>query len=203
MREIDVSRFDAIIARARAAGVAMVPTQILMDNYASNASGDALTSVPEMKYWVPAQVASWKLNKDNLIANPPAPAADREAYVALRRRLLHALHAAGVPILLGSDAPQLWNVPGFSAHRELQALVAAGLTPFQALDTGTVNVARFLNEEGRSGVIRAGARADLVLLDANPLVDIGNTMRISGVMVNGRWISSAERERMLGEFVAR
>jgi imidazolonepropionase-like amidohydrolase len=179
----------------------MVPTQILMDNYANELTGEQLTSGPEMKYWIPAQVAGWKDNKDGILANLTVPRTERDAFIELRRRFLKALHGAGVPILLGSDAPQLWNVPGFSAHRELQALVAAGLTPFQALETGTVNVARFLNEAGRSGVIRVGARADLVLLDANPLHDIANTMRISGVVVNGRWIPAAERDRLLAAFV--
>ena len=107
------------------------------------------------------------------------------------------LHDAGVPFLLGSDAPQLWNVPGFSSHRELAALVDAGLTPYQSLRTGTVNVATFLGEPGRSGVVRQGARADLILLEANPLQDISNSLRINGVVVNGRWIGPAERERML------
>jgi imidazolonepropionase-like amidohydrolase len=120
----------------------------------------------------------------------------------LRRRFIKSLHDAGVPFLLGSDAPQLWNVPGFSTHRELAALVAAGLTPYQALRTGTVNVARYLKEEGRSGVVRSGARADLILLDANPLQDISNSMRINGVVVNGRWIGPAEREQMLARLAA-
>jgi len=117
----------------------------------------------------------------------------------MRRRLIKALYDAGVPFLLGSDAPQLWNVPGFSTHRELAALVDAGLTPYQALRTGTVDVAKFLGEEGRAGVVREGARADLLLLDANPLSSIGNSLRIDGVVLNGRWIGPAERARMLEE----
>jgi imidazolonepropionase-like amidohydrolase len=148
---------------------------------------------------VPQQVAAWRTNKNTLIAQPPAPSAERREFIALRRRLVKALHDGGVPFLLGSDAPQLWNVPGFSAHRELGALVAAGLTPYQALRTGTVNVAKFMGEEGRAGVVRAGARADLLLLDANPLESVGNSLRINGVVVNGRWVGPAERTRMLNE----
>ncbi len=197
VRQLDQSRFDAVVRRVRASGVAMVPTQILMDNYASDATGDALTALPEFRYWVPQQVAAWRTNKNGLVSQPPAPADQRAEFIALRRRFVKALHEAGVPFLLGSDAPQLWNVPGFSAHRELGALVAAGLTPYQALRTGTVNVARFMGEEGRSGIVRTGARADLILLDANPLQDIANTLTIQGVMLNGRWIGPAERERLL------
>lgn len=202
MRQIDQSKFQSIVDRVKASGVAMVPTQILMDNYANDATGEQLTTAPEFRYWVPQQVAAWRTNKDNTLSQLPIPGEQRQEFIALRRRFIKALYDAGVPFLLGSDAPQLWNVPGFSAHRELGALVAAGLTPYQALRTGTVDVARFLGEEGRSGVVRAGARADLLLLDANPLENIANSLRINGVVVNGRWIGPAERGKMLGALTA-
>ena len=197
MPQLDLARFDAVVARVAASGVAMVPTQILLDNYANDATGDSLTSLPEFRYWVPQQVAAWRTSKNNLIAQAAVPREQRDAFIALRRRLIKALYDRGVPFLLGSDAPQLWNVPGFAAHRELGALVAAGLTPYQALRTGTVDVAKFMGEEGEAGVVRAGARADLVLVDGNPLLDVANTLRIRGVVVNGRWIGGEERERML------
>ena len=202
VRQLDMSRFQSIIDRTKASGVAMVPTQILMDNYVSDATGAQLTSTEEFKYWVPQQVTNWRNLKDNFLAQPPVSREERQEFIALRRRFLKSLHDAGVVFLLGSDAPQYWNVPGYSAHRELGSLVRAGLTPYQALRTGTVNVAKYLGEEGRSGVVRVGARADLLLLDANPLQDIANSLRINGVVVNGRWISPAERERMLSALVA-
>jgi hypothetical protein len=197
VRQLDTSRFRGIVDRVRASEVAMVPTQILTDNYANDATGDELTSLPEMRYWVPQQVVNWRTMKNNLLSQAAVTRDQRMEHIALRRRFIRELHNAGVLFLLGSDAPQFWNVPGFSAHRELVALVAAGLTPYQALRTGTVNIAKFMNEEGRSGVVRRGARADLILLDANPLQDIANSSRISGVVVNGRWIGSAERQQML------
>ena len=197
MRRLDPSRFDAIVGRVRASGVAMVPTQILMDNWTSDVPGEELTALPEFRYWVPQQVQAWRNYKNEVLAEAEVPREQREEFRTLRRRFIKALHDGGVPFLLGSDAPQVWNVPGFSAHRELAALVAAGLTPYQALRTGTANVAKFLGEEGRSGVVRAGARADLLLLDANPLEDVSNSMRIHGVVANGRWIGPAERGRML------
>ena len=197
VRQLDQSRFQSIVDRVKASGVAMVPTQILMDNYTNELTGEQLTSREEFKYWIPQQVAQWRTLKDNLLAQPPAPREHIQEFTALRRRFIKRLYDSGVTFLLGSDAPQFWNVPGFSAHRELGALVAAGLTPYQALRTGTVNVAKFLGEEGRSGVVRQGARADLLLLDANPLQDVANTLRINGVMVNGRWIGPEERTRML------
>ena len=202
MGQLDTTRFQGIVDRIRASGVAMVPTQILTDNYANDATGEELTSVPEMRYWVPQQVASWRAFKNNRRAQTDVTREQRQAYIGLRRRFIKALYDAGVPFLLGSDAPQFWNVPGFSTHRELAALVAAGLTPYQALRTGTVDVAKYLKEEGRSGVVRRGARADLILLDANPLQNIGNSMRIDGVVVNGRWIGRAEREQLLARLAA-
>lgn len=202
MRQVDLTKFQSIVDRVKASGVAMVPTQILMDNYANDLTGEQLTSLPEFKYWVPQQVATWRGQKDNILAQPPAPREQREEFIALRRRFLKALHDADVPFLLGSDAPQLWNVPGFSAHRELGSLVSAGLTPYQAIRTGTVAVAKFLGEEGKSGIVRQGARADLILLDANPLRDVANTLKINGVVVNGRWIGPAEREKLLGALVS-
>ena len=203
VNELDMSRFQPIVNRVRASGVVMVPTQILTDNYANDATGEELTSLPEFRYWVPQQTESWRATKNNLLSQPGVSREQRMAYIALRRRFIKALYDAGVPFLLGSDAPQLWNVPGFSTHRELAALVAAGLTPYQALRTGTVDVGKYMKEEGRSGVIRPGARADLILLDANPLQNIANSLRINGVVVNGRWIGSAERQQLLERLATR
>jgi imidazolonepropionase-like amidohydrolase len=198
MPHIDTARIAGMVDRVAAAGVAMVPTQTLMEHFSNDLTGDELAARPEFRYWPTEQVQAWRNQKNAFLSNAETPdAAQRACYTQVRRQLIRALHDGGVEILLGSDAPQIWNVPGFAAHRELQLYVAAGLTPYEALRTGTVNIARHLNEEGESGVVRAGARADLVLLDANPLDNIENTQRIAGVVVNGRWISSAERDRLL------
>jgi imidazolonepropionase-like amidohydrolase len=93
-----------------------------------------------------------------------------------------------VGLLLGSDAPQVFNVPGFSTHHELKYMVDAGLTPYQALRMGTVNVGKFYNKPDQ-GIITNGAVADLILLNGNPLSDINQTKNIQGVMLNGKWLS--------------
>jgi hypothetical protein len=201
--QIDESGLPAIVRRLREAGIAVVPTNELMENHASDATGAEITARDDYTYWIPQQVTGWRNQKDAILANSPLTPAQRAGYVALRRRILKALHDGGVPILLGADAPQLWNVPGFSTHREMHAYVRAGLTPFQALQTGTVNIARAMGEEGRAGVVAQGARADLILLDANPLVDITNSLRISGVVLNGKWIPATERMRRLSELATR
>ncbi len=129
-------------------------------------------------------------------------AKDRARFIAVRRRIIKALQDAGAGLLLGSDAPQVWNVPGFSIHRELATYVASGLTPYEALATGTRNVATYLNRPD-GGTVRQGARADLVLLDANPLENIANTRRIAGVIVAGRWIPKTEIDRRLAALSTR
>ena len=117
---------------------------------------------------------------------------------ALLEKLVKGLSDARVRLLAGTDTPVPCAVPGFSLHDELKDLVAAGLTPYEALKTATVNVAEFL-QRADAGTVAAGKRADLVLLDANPLVDIANTSRISGVMVGGRWLAKTDLQKMLDE----
>jgi imidazolonepropionase-like amidohydrolase len=97
----------------------------------------------------------------------------------------------------------MWNVPGFSTHRELEALVRAGLTPYQALTAGTSKVAEYFGTGDRTGTVAVGKQADLILLDANPLESIAHTRQIAGVVLRGRWIPRTEIDSMLASFVAR
>ncbi|MGH7538083.1 MAG: amidohydrolase family protein, partial [Gemmatimonadales bacterium] len=133
---------------------------------------------------------------------PSYEAGRAQRFIALRGRLIKALQDAGAGMLLGSDAPQVMNVPGFSAHKELEALVAAGLTPYQALAAGTRNVADYFGTADRTGTVERGKVADLVLLDANPLAAIANTTRIAGVAARGTWLARAELDRRLAAIAA-
>jgi imidazolonepropionase-like amidohydrolase len=121
--------------------------------------------------------------------------------------MLKALADEGAPLLMGTDSPQIFSVPGFSLHRELALAVSAGLTPYQVLESGTRNVGRYAAEElkldGRFGTVAVGSRADLVLLDANPLDDVGNLTRRAGVMVRGRWLTADELRAGLEEIASR
>jgi imidazolonepropionase-like amidohydrolase len=96
----------------------------------------------------------------------------------------------------------VFQVPGFSIQHELEIMVAAGLTPYDALRAGTVNVAVYFGEEDAGGTIAEGKRADLVLVEGDPLADIGNMARRAGVMVGGRWVPAAEIETRLAEIAA-
>ena len=119
-------------------------------------------------------------------------------YPKFTRRLTGALHEAGVPLLLGTDALGApLAIPGASAHQELQLLVGSGLTPYEALRTATVNPAKFLGKEREFGTITVGKRADLLLVSADPLVDIHTLKNPVGVMVRGQWLPAEELQHSL------
>jgi imidazolonepropionase-like amidohydrolase len=175
-----------------------VPTEYFLEAMAGEDPVEQLAARPDMRHVSAAMLQGWS-NATMQMRNAPGMTAEkRQRFIALRRRILKAMHDAGVGILLGSDAPQLWNAPGFSAARELGTYVAAGLTPWQALATGTRNVATYLGNAEEAGTVAAGKRADLILLDANPLADISQVSRRAGVMVGGVWLPRAEIERRLG-----
>ena len=124
--------------------------------------------------------------------------ATRKAFVEKELEVVNAMHRAGIPFLAGTDTPPgVYIFPGFSLHEELQRFVAAGLTPMEALQTATLNPAKFLGLEDRLGTIEIGKLADLLMLDANPLEDMRNTQKIEAVIVNGRYLSRGELDKML------
>ncbi len=193
----DERRIPVLAAKAKAAGVWVVPTETLMRHIVGNYTVDEMRAWPELKYMTAAEVTGWVRTTAAMRGDTTVSAASKARYLAFRNKLIKEFHRAGVGFLLGSDAPQVWNVPGFSLRRELRYLVDAGLTPFQALESGTRNVAVYFGTEAATGTIAAGKRADLVLLDGNPLQDIANVGRQSGVMVRGRWLDQAEIARRL------
>jgi hypothetical protein len=122
----------------------------------------------------------------------------RKKFVDKELQVVQTLHKAGVPFLAGTDTPPgVYIFPGFSPHEELQRFVAAGFTPLEALQTATLNPARFFEMEGELGTIETGKLADMILLDANPLDDIRNTQKIAAVMMNGRYFSRADLQKLL------
>ena len=124
--------------------------------------------------------------------------ATRKRFVEKELEVVNAMHRAGIPFLAGTDTPPgVYVFPGFSLHEELQRFVAAGFTPMEALDTATINPAKFLGMDDKLGTIEQGKMADLVLLDANPLDDIRNTQKVAGVVVNGRYLSRSDLDKML------
>lgn len=113
------------------------------------------------------------------------------AYLKFKRDFVRAASEAGVPFLAGTDTPNPLMVPGFGIHIETKALTAAGLTPYRILQMLTSDPARYLGDAGKFGVVAAGATADLVLLERDPLAGLDNLRAVRGVVVRGRWLDRA------------
>jgi predicted amidohydrolase YtcJ len=161
---------------------------------------DDVLARPEMSVMPPRVREGW-----GPATNPYTTRMSKDAYpgimalYAVVEKLVHGFHTEGVRLLIGTDAMNTGVVPGYSAHDELADLVAAGLTPFEALQAATANAGAFLARPDRRGVVAVGQQADLVLLDANPLEDVANSRRISGVLVRGRWLARSDLDRMLND----
>jgi imidazolonepropionase-like amidohydrolase len=195
--KVDETQIPKLMKGLREKNIWVVPTQSLADRWFNPSfTGDDFLKDPDHKYIDKKVVNQWSESKRNLMANEQYDPEKIKRFIQLRRKLIFECQKNGVGLLLGSDAPQVFNVPGYSLHNELKFLVDAGLTPFQALQTGTVNVANYLNMTN-AGTIKAGAIADLVLIDGNPLKDIANTRKVEGVMVRGKWLSKNEIENGL------
>lgn len=184
----DTAQIPKLMTALKENNIWVVPTQALAERWLSPAAPEKFSNAPEMIYMAPETRAQWVESAKNIQANPLYDPAKIPDYIVLRQKLIKACQENGVGLLLGCDAPQVFNVPGFSTHHELQYLVDAGLTPYEALLTGTVNVADYLNQSNNSGTIKVGAVSDLVLLNGNPLEDIQQTSNIEGVMLGNLWL---------------
>ena len=195
--QADLKKLPALVEATRIASAWIVPTQSLFESTLGGKSVDELAAWPEMKYWPAATVGQWKTQTAKIRTDLGVTPETAKKYNELRRTVMQALYKGGVQFLLGSDAPQWWNVPGFSVLREMEAMVKAGFTPYQVLESGSRNVAKYVDQESEFGTIAAGKRADLALLNANPLTNVSNWGNKAGVMVRGKYYDSAEIEKRL------
>jgi imidazolonepropionase-like amidohydrolase len=199
VKNYDPARAKALIALMAKNQTWQVPTlvwergQWLVDDI-------DLSHDPLIKY----APASWKdhtwpmfvsdIKKD--MDTDPLPV--RKKFVQMELDMTLAMFRAGVPFMAGTDtAAGVHIFPGFSLHQELVLFQRAGLTPMQALQTATLNPAKFMGRTADLGTVEKGKLADLVLLDANPLEDIANTQRIRGVVLAGRYFDRPALDRML------
>jgi len=114
-------------------------------------------------------------------------------------RSVQALHAAGVHVIVGTDSPSLFVVPGFSVQDELENFVEAGFTPFEAIAAARRDAAEFLGASQEFGTVAGGRRADLILVERNPLEDVGNIAHLLGVSARGRWFSESDLRGLLDD----
>ena len=199
----DETRLGRIVADVKASGATIVPTEFEMELFTSMEAGADLARRAEMRYAPATLVGGWVQQKDGSARAFGVTAERSTRYRDLRRRIIRELNVAGVPIAAGSDAFNLFDVAGFGLFSELETLVDAGLSPYQALTAATATVARLMRLETTAGQVVVGRNADLVLLDGNPLGDIRNLRRQAGVMLRGRWLPRVEIEAQLAAIAAR
>jgi imidazolonepropionase-like amidohydrolase len=187
---IDSAKVVSLAATTRDAGALIVPTMVLWEHVIGHGDPDEKRAWPEMKYWPRAQVNNWHSAMTRRQANIDRKAA--AAYAQARRDVLKQLADAGVGILMGTDSPQIFSVPGFSIHREMAAMSAAGMSNSAILASGTRNVGIYLQGKDAFGAVAVGHRADLILLKRNPLDDLAAIATPTGVMVRGVWLPATE-----------
>lgn len=151
----------------------------------------ALSRFESRYFQHPMQQGVWSFITQNLYGPIPTEQRQfiRDGFEQFQVPLIRNLNQRGVKLLAGTDTPLPSLVPGFALHRELEELVAAGLSPYEALRTSTTHPFEYLDELEGAGTVQAGRVANLVLLRENPLLDISNSGTVEGVMVRGRWVS--------------
>ena len=200
LARIEESRLPQVVQATLDADASVVPTMVLWESgiYATRPSAELLAERTEVRYMPKDIVARWVQAVDERVSSSDPEMLRRLA--ELRLRILTALHAGGVRILLGTDSPQIFSVPGFSIHREMQFYVDSGMTPYEVIASGTRVVGDYFGEN--FGTIAAGKGADLILVDGNPLEDVKNVSRISGVMARGKYLSREEIQKKLEAMAA-
>jgi hypothetical protein len=194
-------KIRTLAAETAKAGTWVIPTLVVFRGIAEQiADLHAVLARPEVLYlprsvgetfgwWPPNNIYVNRFDKETI------PWFQTQYH--LLERTTKAFQDGGVPLLAGTDTPTSAVVPGSSLHDELKALVTAGLTPYQALQTATVHAATFFGCSRTAGTIDVGKRADFVLLEQNPLNDISHLSAIAGVIVNGRWIPKSSLRSLL------
>jgi imidazolonepropionase-like amidohydrolase len=200
---IDERKVRQIAWATAKAGVYSTPTLTFFKiTFGTGTTDEEIRARPDYRFYTKKMRDTWHAALKRIWANPPSEARRRE-YVRVRNQLVKEIHEAGGKIMAGSDSPEAFLLYGWSLHRELRSLVEAGLSPYAALEAATRTPAEYLKALDRIGTIARGKRADLVLLEANPLDSIANTERRAGVMAQGRWLPESELRSMLDAIAAR
>jgi imidazolonepropionase-like amidohydrolase len=201
LERMDPARLPALAEATKQAGIYNSPTLALFEVVASDGEVPELRTRRELRFVPVTAVDAWT---KALLTGPlaEAPPSGKRKFLALRRQVVRGLQAAGAPLLVGSDSPQLFMVAGFALHREMEAMANAGLQPLTILQAATRNAAAYFGEAEQWGSVAPGQRADLLLLNGNPLQDIQLTRTTVGVMVRGQWIPRSELDAKLEQVAA-
>ena len=201
---VDTASYADAAAQVADAGVGLVATMVQADlALAPRDTIDAWLLRPEMAYLGSEVLDFWEwLATRSLDRMDAADWVLVDAGRENRLRLVRALHEAGAGLLIGTDTPNPFVVPGFSLHEELANHEAAGIERMRILELATREAARFLGDLLETGTVEAGKRADLLLLDADPRESLATLRRPVGVMAAGRWLSAEAIAGVLAEIAA-
>ena len=195
LSKVEPAKFAAVARALKQRDLCVGPTLSLYRQILGPEPVELYAARPELRYAAPKAVEDWKAKKAEWLAGR-TPGSDK--FLELRSQALKALKAEGVVLSAGGDSPHPFLVPGFSLRREMEAMVAEGLTPADAFRAATRDAAYCLRGYGTDiGQVAVGKRADLILLDGDPTVALKPLERPAGVMVRGRWLDRAELDRML------
>lgn len=206
-RAVERRKVWAVAGRARASGTWFVPTLHRWEMRHRADDVDALAAFPELRWVSPDLRDAWRRDAEDPRATPPLERETLDELLAVRREAATALNDLNAGLLVGTGSPARFTVPGASLHREMQRLEAAGIHPYEVLLAATRSVARYATSEtresGRFGTIAPGNRADLLLVEDNPLEGLEALEQRAGVMVRGRWLPADEIEGRLQEIAER
>jgi hypothetical protein len=190
--QVDKSKLAELIQLCLENKTWMAPTLTLFERYFGYQPAYELRQQPEMLYLPGLLVTQWYNTKSKMEADGVLAEAKVKPYLEFRQWLFLELHKAGVPMIMSSDSPQVFNVPGFSIHREIESMSKAGMSNYEILKTGTVNPAKYMDQEGQWGVLKPGAAAEFVLVQKNPLEDLTTMQKPQAIMIQGKFIQRDE-----------
>jgi hypothetical protein len=204
---LDASKIPYVIKLVKDSGAAVDPTLFVFHAIALMAGDptfNELCADPNLQFIDPKTRDQWVAHNSyrKRFGEKSIPGTMRN--FAFMQRLTLAFHDGGITLLLGTDTSedQPFILPGFAIHRELADMVGVGLSPYQVLRAGTTDAARVLGGADHFGTISVGKRADLLLLDANPLDDVANINKRAGVMVRGHWLAQHDLQVMMDQLAA-
>lgn len=196
---VDEKKIAEIAKQTVASNPYVNPTQHFMKNtFGLPRSEESIRAQPDFKFY-PAKVQQGFINFHKKHRLFQIPAEKRARWVEVRNKIIKAIYDAGGKIMTGSDTPEFLWLYGFTMHRELKALSDAGLSNYAALEAATKNPSMFFGTLEKVGTIEKGRRADLILLNANPLENISNTENRAGVMLKGKYFTQTEMNKWLDE----
>jgi imidazolonepropionase-like amidohydrolase len=188
LQGVDFTKLPELVQETKASGTWNCPTLVVRQSIPEDAQWQQrLALIP------PALVERYRKGYPNWGTKPDI---DRMAY-QVNIAITKGLHEGGAKLLLGTDAYKPSALPGFSLHDELRNFVAAGLTPYEAIRAGTIDAALFLSQQNEFGTVTVGLRADLLLLEANPLENVANVTKPVGVMLRGKWLPEEDLQKRL------